>query len=222
MSGKMSDTELNVFTPDAFSIRGERLLRMQGYKAPDAVRRVIHKAAMAAARLAEEVAEPRIYYRPVNVRTCEQELLELETGHCFHCPAFPKYLGQAQQIIAFVHTLGKPFDDRMTQMMEQDDLLGVLFLDNAGWLAIEATNKSFVRYLKANALYSKYRLTRRLGPGYSYRVNKVVSQWALTEQALLFELFDGLQLPVALLESCAMLPRMSRSGIYGLQAIDES
>jgi len=215
----MADTGLRIFEPGPIHIREDRLLRMQGYKAPDAVRRVIRKAAAAAARLAEELAEPRLYHLQWNVHRCQGELLELEGGHCFHCGAFPRYLSGCERIIAFILTLGQPFDDRIEQMLEADDLLGVLFLDNAGWLAIEATSKYFVQSLKSTFDTPGQRLTRRLGPGYSYRSNKVVSEWALTEQAELFELFDGHSIAVRLLESCAMLPRMSRSGIYGIRAL---
>jgi len=35
--------------------------------------------------------------------------------------------------------------------------------------------------------------------------------------ALLHSLFDGFSLSVRLLESCAMVPKMSRSGLYGLR-----
>jgi len=193
-------------------------LRMQGYRQPEAVRRAIRMAATAAARLAEELVEPEVYYQLFDVRNCAGELLELENGSTFRCAAFEKYLSECRRIVVFIQTLGQSFDDRITQMLEADDLLGVLFLDNAGWLAIEASSKKFVQHLKSTVRPPHHHLTRRLGPGYSYRSNKVVSQWALTEQAALFELFKDRSIPVTLLDSCAMLPRMSRSGIYGLQA----
>ncbi len=215
-------TALDTFTPESIDIPSDRLLRMQGYKTPDAVRRAIRRAADVAAKLAQDVILPRVYYRKFDVRQCENGVLELVTDHCFRCPAFPKYLTGCHQVIAFVQTLGQPFDDRIEQLMAEDDLLGVLFLDNAGWLAIEATSTLFARHLKSQPGSSGQRLTRRLGPGYSYRSNRVLSQWDLTEQAILFDLFKRPGLPVTLLDSCAMLPRMSRSGIYGLQDFKRS
>jgi len=214
----MHNNSRKVFEPGPLSIREDRLLRMQGYRHPERVRRAIRKAATAAARLAEELVEPEVHYQLFDIRHCEGELLELENGSTFHCVAFEKYLSDCRRIVAFIQTLGQPFDDRITQMLEADDLLGVLFLDNAGWLAIEATSKNFVQYLKSTVRPPHHRLTRRLGPGYSYRSNKVVSQWELSEQATLFELFKDQSIPITMLDSCAMMPRMSRSGIYGLQA----
>ena len=214
-----SATTPKVFYPDTISIPENRLLRMQGYKVPENVRKAIRKAASTAARLAENVVEPQIHYQQFEIQNLEGEVLKLANGACFHCPAFPKYLSGCTSIIANVLTLGQAFDDRIAQMIEEEDLLGVLFLDNAGWLAIESTTQSFVQYLKSNALTPDTRLTRRLGPGYSYRSNKILSQWDLLEQPVLFGLFKGYELPVSLLESGAMSPRMSRSGIYGLQMV---
>ncbi len=54
--------------------------------------------------------------------------------------------------------------------------------------------------------------TRRLGPGYV--------DWPLEEQAALVALLDGAPLPVRLLDSCAMIPKKSRSGLYGLRPLD--
>ena len=60
------------------------------------------------------------------------------------------------------------------------------------------------------------RPTQRMGPGYSYKVDGGLEMWSLEDQRQLFEVFEGVDLPVRLLESCAMLPKMSRSGLYGL------
>ncbi len=64
------------------------------------------------------------------------------------------------------------------------------------------------------------RLTRRMGPGYSYKINGDETMWSLEQQHQLFEVFDGEDLPVRLLESCAMMPKMSRSGLYGLVPVN--
>jgi len=41
----------------------------------------------------------------------------------------------------------------------------------------------------------------------------------LLEQKPLFELFSDTKLPVRLMESCAMYPKKSRSGLYGLRPL---
>jgi len=59
----------------------------------------------------------------------------------------------------------------------------------------------------------------RMAPGYSYRVENQEERvsWDLLEQEKLFGLFGKADLPVELMDSGAMLPRMSRSGIFGVR-----
>lgn len=206
---------MKVFEPRPFRIPEDRLLRMQGYRQPDAVRRAIRKAAAAAARLAETLVEPRVYYQGVPISNCGSGRLELGNGLNFNCEAFGKYLSACTDVVIFIQSIGQRFDDHINELMEHDDLLGVLFLDNAGWLAIEASSRSFAGYLRSTAAAGGG-ITRRLGPGYRYRANRVVSEWPLREQQILFQVFAGDPIPVTLLDSSAMLPRMSRSGLYGM------
>ena len=71
------------------------------------------------------------------------------------------------------------------------------------------TSKAFATYLRDWAQEHGYKLTSRLSPGYG--------TWPLADQKPLFSLFDGLSVPIRLLESCVMTPKMSRSGLYGLR-----
>jgi cobalamin-dependent methionine synthase I len=55
-----------------------------------------------------------------------------------------------------------------------------------------------------------------MGPGYSYKIEGQAVSWPLEQQAELFRLLRPEALGMTLLESCAMLPKISRSGIYGI------
>ena len=59
-----------------------------------------------------------------------------------------------------------------------------------------------------------------MAPGYSYHLDSGTCEWPLEEQKALFDLFRHATLPVRLLESCAMLPKMSRTGLYALRIAD--
>jgi hypothetical protein len=121
-------------------------------------------------------------------------------------------------VVVVVITLGKRLDDEVIGCMDGEDFepLEALFLETAGWLGIELTTRAFVTFLGGLAENEGFRVTRRMGPGYSYKVDGDPVMWSLEDQRQLFEVFDGVQLPVRLLESCAMMPKMSRSGLYGL------
>lgn len=199
---------LGHFRSDAISIPADPLLRMQGYRDQSRVRADVREIATRAAALAETVVTPEAHYRRVAVADCADGALVLETGVTFHSEQFPKVLRDCREVIAFVLTLGKDIDEETRKLCEQDDIVSALFLEMAGWYAVEQAGRNFARHLWTICERESKRLSRRLGPGYF--------DWPLEEQAALFGLFEGTPLPVRLLESCAMLPKKSRSGLYGL------
>ena len=93
-------------------------------------------------------------------------------------------------------------------MAETDELLEALFVETAGWLAIEDALRKFRGHLTARLRPKGLRLSPRLGPGYV--------DWPLTEQAEFFPMFRGTSLPVSLSEYCVMTPKKSISGLFGL------
>jgi hypothetical protein len=58
-----------------------------------------------------------------------------------------------------------------------------VFLDTAGWLAIEDAARAFRAHLTARIRAESLHLSPRLGPGHL--------DWSLTEQAEFFSLFAG-------------------------------
>jgi cobalamin-dependent methionine synthase I len=132
----------------------------------------------------------------------------LENGTAMRCGAF-NGLDDCRSVAAFVLTVGAACDDEVRELSERGDLIEALFLETAAWLAIEGATKILAALLRQSASDRGLCLTRRLAPGYG--------DWALSEQTKLFSLFEGVSLPVRLLESCAMVPKMSRSGMYGLR-----
>ena len=211
-----------VFRPPQPHPSAERMLRTQGYRNIDAVRPAIRTAAENCAKLAAELIAPSIYYRRATIQRMDGEQIVLSQGGRFSCAAFPKMLDGAQEIIVFVLTLGQALDAAAIELMDRYDLLEALFLETAGWLSIEQTTKSFVGALQRWARSSGFRLSSRMGPGYAYHIEGREVRWRLEDQAPLFSLFDGERLPVRLLDSCAMIPKMSRSGLFGVSPLDST
>lgn len=199
-----------------------KMLRIHGYRDMDKVRPIIRRTAETISKRAAEVMAPVIHFRRVGVEACSGEDLRLVNGLKFQNAAFSKYLSGAVEISVVVITLGKALDDEVMGRMEDDafEPLEALFLETAGWLGIEWTTRMFSVYLGDLIKPEGLRLTRRMGPGYSYKINGDETMWSLEQQHQLFEVFDGEDLPVRLLESCAMMPKMSRSGLYGLVPVN--
>ncbi len=205
------------FCPRAIAIRLDPMLRIQGYAEPDKVRPAIRNTAEAMAVLAERIFVPEVYYRRVEIKSCVDGTISLETGTTFHSDAFAGVLHDCREIIVFILTLGINVDQVLEEFAQKGQTLEALLLETAGWLGVETATKSFTQHLRAVARKQGYRITRRFGPGYSDKARSQTCHWPLEDQKPLFALFAGVSLSVKLLDSCAMIPKMSRSGLYGLR-----
>lgn len=201
---------------DAIRIVTDRMLRIQGYADPKQVRPPIRRAADEAAASVERLVEPDLYCRRVGVQGPIANELRLAGGTTLRCAAFPRYLAGSAEVVVFVLTAGGRIDAELARLNDEQQLLEMLFVETAGWLAVEEITKSFTRHLRSAARREGLKITRRMGPGYSYPLPGGAAEWPLEEQRHLFALLDDEDLPVDMLESCAMIPKMSRSGLIGL------
>lgn len=209
-------------TFDSIVIDEAKILRLQGYRDPARIRPVIRRAATAAARETETLIRPLAYYRCLEVRRCVGDTLELDDGTTFRNEAFQRFLNQAKEAVVFVLTMGQDLDEAVKRSIADDQLLNALFLETAGWLGIEATTKRLMDQLRGPAQERGLRLSPRLGPGYSYKLDGRSVMWPLEQQQTLFGLFAGSAIDIELMESSVMLPKFSRSGLFGcLHAKDD-
>ncbi|WP_025769746.1 hypothetical protein [Thioalkalivibrio sp. HK1] len=205
------------FAAEPVSIPVDRILRLQGYREPEKVRRPIRRAAKKAADIADDITAGEAGYRRIAIESCIESRLTLASGECFECGAFPHFLHESDSVLVFALTAGSALDSAIDELMAADDAVTALFLDSAGWLAVESITRQFVRRLRVDCEPSGLRITRRMGPGYTYRVGQEMLSWPLEEQTKLFAALGDDASPVEVLESGAMLPKMSRSGLYGLR-----
>ncbi len=192
------------------------VLRIQGYKNPEKVRPIIRESALTALETFIQQTTPTVTYRIVDVQSVDHSGVVLGRDIHLQSRIFQQYLGQSAEAVVFVLTVGKGIDEKTIEWMNEEKLIEALFLESAAWLGIENVTKQFVQIVRSWAMGQSLRLSRRLGPGYSYPIDQQKVMWDLTDQKPLFELIDSADMPVALLESAAMLPKMSRSGLFGL------
>lgn len=194
------------------------ILRIQGYRDFERIRPAIKRAALSAARETETLVSPRAYYRIVDVQRCEGAVLEVRNDLVFENEAFQRFLKEPKQVAIFILTMGHALDKAVIDYMAGDQLLMALFLETAGWLGIEAATRQLSLHLREESRKIGCRLSPRLGPGYSYKLDGRSVLWPLEQQQTLFKLFADDAIEVELLESCAMMPKISRSGLYGFLA----
>jgi hypothetical protein len=197
-------------------VQPERILRIQGYQQLDRVRPAIRRSAESMAVLAAQLCSPRVGYRRVPIRAIRNDVLEVEGGVRFHCDVFARVLHGCTEVAVFVLTVGPRLDARVVELTDAGDLLDALLLETAGWLCIEDATRQFKVHLREEANARNHRITSRMGPGYSYKLDARMCIWPLEEQISLFGVFHGAALPVTVMESSAMQPKMSRSGLFGV------
>ena len=191
------------------------ILRIQGYRDLEKIRPAIRRAAVSAARETETLIDPKIFYRIVDVQKCEGAVLEIQNDLVFENEAFQRLLKGPKQVAIFILTMGHALDKAVIDYMAGDQLLMALFLETAGWLGIEAATRKLKLHLREECGKIGCRLSPRLGPGYSYKLDGRSVFWPLEQQQTLFKFFANDTIGVELLESCAMMPKISRSGLFG-------
>jgi hypothetical protein len=207
-----------IFSPRRVEIDAEHLLRMLGYRKDASSRPQVRDLAHAMAAVAATAATPVARYRRVGISSCTPEGLALSTGTRFRGPVFAAHLSGCREVAVFVLSLGARLDSTQKNLAEAGKTLEAYMLEIAGWLGIEEATRQFRKHLEAEAGAEGLGLTRRMAPGYTSRVGGLKAEWPLEDQQALFSLFDHAALPARLLEgSCAMAPKMSRSGLFGLR-----
>jgi len=196
------------FLPDRPTLRVDPILRFQRYRDLAQVSPVIREIAADMVRIAEDLAAPDVAFVTRAVDRVTADSATLLDGPTFSGRCFGTHLTAATDAVCFVLTLGPAVDARISEMAAGEELLEALFLETAGWLAVEDAVRKFRAHLNARVRPKGQRLTPRLGPGYV--------DWPLTEQPRLFSVFEEAVLPVALTEYCVMTPKKSISGLFGL------
>lgn len=207
------------FVPRGLAITVDTVLKVQGYADTSRVRPAVRAVAEAVTAVANRILTAEVRYRRIGILSISDGVLALDDGSQFHCRAFDRYLAGCREVVVFVLALGGSFERIARNFSVGNQMLEAILFEATGWMAVEQATKKFVRHLgECEGL----KLTRRMAPGYSFPGSLEPDEWPLTEQAGLFALFAGVDLPLRLLESCAMTPKMSRSGLYGVRMPQQS
>lgn len=197
-----------------------RIVRVHGYRDPAKVRPVIVRTAEAVAKQAADLIDVRGVWCRAPINELGHGTLKLAGDVTLSCEAFDRLLKDATEVVAFVLTLGSRFDKHVIGLIDKFEPLEALFMESAGWLSIEKLTRVLAADIGRQIAGEGLRLGTRIGPGYSYRVDGEDSDkrvmWPLEQQQDLFRLFETAELPVELMSSGVMKPKMSRSGLVAV------
>lgn len=208
-------SDVAVWRGEGVGIDAERILRVQGFGARRAARPRLVSAAERAAERAARLAAPEARAIRRTIERCSGDFLRLSGGTTFNCPIFADVLKDCDEVLLFVLTLGPTLEAEIAERFG-DEPLEAYFLDSAGWLLVEQATRHLRAHLSRSLSTLGRSLTARLGPGYDYRDGESRTPWPLEQQHELFRAFGDTELPVRLMDSSAMMPRLSRSGLFGI------
>ena len=114
----------------------------------------------------------------------------------------------AEAYACFIATAGEEYAAYQHRLMRKDDMVRVFIADALGSVIAEKCADQMEQHLQESIDKLGWRHTNRFSPGYC--------GWHVSQQQLLFPLFDGQTCGVTLTDSSLMLPIKSVSGIIGL------
>jgi hypothetical protein len=119
-----------------------------------------------------------------------------------------RILFKCSKAAIFVTTIGPTLEQRVSQLMDDGEILKGAALDAVGTEAVEEVACWLEGSVKETAAASGADVSLRYSPGYC--------DWDIKEQKVLFSALDGDLHGVELTEDCLMMPRKSISGIIGI------
>lgn len=151
---------------------------------------------------AESLIRARAVYRVSYIDKKGKDTVEI-SGITFSSRVLRVNLEKVERVFPYIITIGNALEDKASK---SDDLLKQFYLEAIGDMALYSSMQHLEKHLK-----SQYGLDKlaNMNPG-------SLKDWPITEQKLLFSLFQDIegQIGVKLTENMLMIPRKSISGIY--------
>ena len=181
---------------DALEITPVDIYEQMGYKGaePDEATRKEVQAVL------EEV---RPWLRPQFCYLVIKELPEFDMGKIIM-----RQLRGSEAYALFICTSGTEYEAYLQQLKDNGDMVRVFIADALGSVIAEHCADQMEICLQESIDKLGWRHTNRFSPGYC--------GWHVSQQQLLFPLFEGNTCGVSLTESSLMVPIKSVSGIIGL------
>ena len=114
----------------------------------------------------------------------------------------------AEGYALFIATCGEAFERFLQQLKAEGDMVRVFIADAMGSVIAEKCADEMEKNLQLSIDKLGWKHTNRFSPGYC--------GWHVSQQQLLFPLFNGQTCGVTLTDSSLMLPIKSVSGIIGV------
>lgn len=157
---------------------------------------------------AYDLIEPACYYRRMNIQQVLEPDVILEDSLALTSSTLSRILCHCSQVTVFLATIGQPLEGRVTQLMDEGQVLRATALDATGSEAVERVTCHVQERIAEIAAAHGDETTLRYSPGHC--------DWDICQQSVLFQIMDSASTGVSLSDECLMTPRKTVSGIIGL------
>ena len=125
-----------------------------------------------------------------------------------------KHLDGCQRVICMAVTVGLDIEREVTKKFERGEYLASVLLDAAATAAVEQAADEMEKHFASTFARDGFKLRWRFSPGYG--------DWALTEQAKLFEAAGASRIGLILTSAMMLEPRKSVTAIIGLERVTKA
>lgn len=156
----------------------------------------------------EDLIDPVVQYRRIEVESFSHERLILTGGGVLSGPLIAEHLPSASQVIVAICTIGPKLEQHATSVMSSDLQLG-LALDGLGSAAADTLATAACHHFEAWAQQEDFGTTIPLNPG--------MRGWPVNQgQREIFALLNPEEIGVKLLSAGMMMPLKSLSLVLGV------
>lgn len=149
------------------------------------------------------IGEVRPWLRPQFCYFVSRELPAFDMGNIIL-----RQLRGSEAYVLFICTSGAEYERYQQRLKEQADMVRIFIADALGSVVAERCADQMEQHLQQSIGKLRWHHTNRFSPGYC--------GWHVSQQQLLFPLFQGHTCGVSLTDSSLMLPIKSVSGIIGV------
>lgn len=122
-----------------------------------------------------------------------------------------KHLDGCERVICMAATVGFDIEREISRKFERGEYLASILLDAAATAAVEQAADEMEKHFASTFARDGFKLRWRFSPGYG--------DWALTEQAKLFDAAGASRIGLTLTSAMMLEPRKSVTAIIGLERV---
>jgi hypothetical protein len=189
-------------------IENHELVKLLGGQKKKSLPKSIRKKVQTARQKLNSLIKPSVHYRILQPGAMDNDVVQLDETVEFTSAKLAKTLKNAEEIVCFVGTIGTGVENEINRLLGKQKLADAYILDAMASVAVENMIDRFQDLMENRFSAEDRTVTYRFSPGYC--------DWPVTQQKKLFNIFDGKEIDVELLDSCLMKPRKSISGVFGI------